>query len=105
MAKIDCFSCENFRLCGTSGLLSINHFDTAAEIIEAKNEESVSLSGATTFGVVSTGGTAAVGGNDRLFSSLSDVVSEKTLKAIEEMGFSEMMEIQYRSIRPLLEGR
>lgn len=64
-------------------------------------------SGATTSGVISIGdgATAVVGGNDRLFSSLGDVVSEKTLKAIGEMGFTEMMEIQYRSIRPLLEGR
>lgn len=44
-------------------------------------------------------------GSQRSFSSLSDVVSGKTLKAIEEMGFTDMMEIQYRSIRPLLEGR
>jgi len=42
---------------------------------------------------------------DQRFSSLKDVVSEKTLKAVGEMGFSEMMEIQYRCIRPLLEGR
>lgn len=42
---------------------------------------------------------------DRKFSSLSDCVSDKTLKAISEMGFTEMMEIQYRSIRPLLEGK
>ena len=85
--------------------MSINHFDTDAELIEVKNEGAISSSGATTSGVVSTGGAMAVGGNDRLFSSLSDVVSEKTLKAIGEMGFTEMMEIQYRSIRPLLEGR
>ena len=74
---------------------------------EAKDEgpATCSSSGATTSGVVSMGGAAAIGGNDRSFSSLSDVVSEKTLKAIGGMGFSEMMEIQHRSIRPLLEGR
>lgn len=43
--------------------------------------------------------------DDRRFSALADVVSDKTLKAIEEMGFTEMMEIQYRSIRHLLEGK
>lgn len=43
--------------------------------------------------------------SDRRFSSLRDVVSEKTLKAIAEMGFTDMMEIQHRCIRPLLEGR
>ena len=42
---------------------------------------------------------------DRLFSSLSDVVSDKTLQAIGEMGFTHMMEIQFRSIRPLLLGK
>ena len=48
---------------------------------------------------------SSTGGNVRSFSSLADVVSEKTLKAIKEMGFTDMMEIQHRSIRPLLEGR
>ena len=48
---------------------------------------------------------AAVGGGSRSFSSLKEVVSDKTLKAVEEMGFTDMMEIQYRAIRPLLEGR
>ena len=78
-----------------------------SELKEAEDKVPVTTAVATTSaGVLSTGGAAmAVGGNDRSFSSLSDVVSEKTLKAIEEMGFSEMMEIQYRSIRPLLEGR
>ena len=42
---------------------------------------------------------------DRRFSTLAEVVSEKTLKAIEGMGFTEMMEIQYRAIRSLLEGK
>ena len=45
----------------------------------------------------------AVGGKN--FSSLAGEVSDKTLKSISEMGFTEMMEIQHRSIRPLLEGR
>lgn len=39
------------------------------------------------------------------FGSLEGDVSDKTLKAIAEMGFTDMMEIQHRSIRPLLEGR
>ena len=43
---------------------------------------------------------------DHRFSSLRDVLSEKTLKAIAEMGFTDMMEIQHRCIRPLLrEGK
>ena len=42
---------------------------------------------------------------DKQFSSLSDVVSGKTLEAIGEMGFTQMMEIQYRAIRPLLLGK
>ena len=43
--------------------------------------------------------------NDKRFSSLADVVSDKTLRAIQEMGFTEMMEIQHKSIRPLLQGQ
>ncbi|XP_041500694.1 ATP-dependent RNA helicase DDX18-like [Microtus oregoni] len=42
---------------------------------------------------------------DTLFASLSNLVNENTLKAIEEMGFKRMTEIQHKSIRPLLEGR
>lgn len=42
---------------------------------------------------------------NKSFSSLAGQVSEKTLKAIAEMGFTDMMEIQHRSIPPLLEGR
>ncbi|KAL1506777.1 hypothetical protein ABEB36_006078 [Hypothenemus hampei] len=43
--------------------------------------------------------------SDRKFESLKDVVCENTLKAIVDMGFSTMTEIQARSIPPLLEGR
>lgn len=43
--------------------------------------------------------------NNRSFKSLVDHVSEPTLKAIEEMGFTEMTEIQARSIPPLLQCR
>nr|CAI5822677.1 unnamed protein product [Callosobruchus analis] len=38
-------------------------------------------------------------------TSLKDKVCENTLKAIEDMGFTTMTEIQARSIPPLLEGR
>lgn len=48
---------------------------------------------------------SVLGDNSKSFSSLAGLVSDKTLKAIEEMGFTDMMEIQYKSIRPLLEGR
>ena len=48
---------------------------------------------------------AAPSDEDRQFSSLSDVVSEKTLAGIRDMGFTHMMEIQYRCIRPLLQGK
>lgn len=43
--------------------------------------------------------------DSRSFSSLSELVSDKTLNAIKEMGFTDMMDIQSQSIRPLLEGR
>ncbi|KAM8934532.1 ATP-dependent RNA helicase DDX18 [Pelodytes ibericus] len=42
---------------------------------------------------------------DTAFSSLADSVNENTLRAITEMGFTHMTEIQHKSIRPLLEGR
>ncbi|XP_060227708.1 ATP-dependent RNA helicase DDX18 isoform X2 [Meriones unguiculatus] len=42
---------------------------------------------------------------DTSFASLSNLVHENTLKAIKEMGFKHMTEIQHKSIRPLLEGR
>ena len=42
---------------------------------------------------------------DRKFKSLEGTVSEKTLNAIADMGFTDMMEIQLKSIRPLLEGK
>ncbi|KAL9898549.1 putative ATP-dependent RNA helicase pitchoune [Glossina fuscipes fuscipes] len=54
------------------------------------------------------GVTEALGKRDKAdlaFSSLKGIVSEPTLKAIEEMGFSEMTEIQAKSLPPLLEGR
>ncbi|KAM8706570.1 hypothetical protein ACLKA7_010779 [Drosophila subpalustris] len=43
--------------------------------------------------------------DDRSFASLKGAVSEETLRAIEEMGFSEMTEIQAKSLTPLLKGR
>ncbi|KAJ8415238.1 hypothetical protein AAFF_G00009360 [Aldrovandia affinis] len=42
---------------------------------------------------------------DTSFASLEESVSENTLKAVKEMGFEHMTEIQHKSIRPLLEGR
>ncbi|CAK6973612.1 ATP-dependent RNA helicase DDX18 [Scomber scombrus] len=42
---------------------------------------------------------------DTSFASLNELVSEHTLKAVKEMGFEHMTEIQHKSIRPLLEGR
>lgn len=42
---------------------------------------------------------------DHTFSSLKGHVSTETLKAIDDMGFSTMTEIQAKSILPLLDGR
>jgi len=39
------------------------------------------------------------------FKTLQEFVSEKTLNAITDMGFTNMMEIQHKSIVPLLKGR
>lgn len=43
--------------------------------------------------------------DDRSFASLKGAVSEATLRAIKEMGFTEMTEIQSKSLTPLLKGR
>lgn len=43
--------------------------------------------------------------DDRSFASLKGGVSEATLRAIEEMGFTEMTEIQAKCLTPLLKGR
>nr|XP_019955254.1 PREDICTED: ATP-dependent RNA helicase DDX18 isoform X1 [Paralichthys olivaceus] len=42
---------------------------------------------------------------DTSFTSLAELVSDNTLKAVKDMGFEHMTEIQHKSIRPLLEGR
>ncbi|XP_038125255.1 ATP-dependent RNA helicase DDX18 isoform X3 [Cyprinodon tularosa] len=42
---------------------------------------------------------------DTLFASLAGLVSENTLRAVKEMGFEHMTEIQHKTIRPLLDGR
>ena len=43
--------------------------------------------------------------NDTSFKVLEGTVCENTLKAIQDMGFTSMTEIQAKSIPPLLEGR
>lgn len=43
--------------------------------------------------------------HERSFETLKNKVSEKTLKAIVDMGFKTMTEIQAKSIPPLLEGK
>ena len=43
--------------------------------------------------------------NDTSFKVLDGTVCENTLKAIQDMGFTSMTEIQAKSIPPLLEGR
>lgn len=54
-----------------------------------------------------THGVTGVSGafEDTSFASLAELVSESTLRAVKEMGFEHMTEIQHKSIRPLLEGR
>lgn len=43
--------------------------------------------------------------SDRTFASLKGIISDATVKAIDEMGFTEMTEIQAKSLPPLLQGR
>jgi len=47
---------------------------------------------------------SVLGMDEKLFP-LSEVVPEKTLNAVTDMGFTDMMEIQHKSIRPLLDGK
>ena len=42
---------------------------------------------------------------NKQFKSLEALVSEKTLKGIEDMSFTDMTEIQYKTVMPLLAGR
>lgn len=42
--------------------------------------------------------------DSKSFSSLNGLVCDKTLNAVKDMGFSQMMEIQEKCIRPLLTG-
>lgn len=42
---------------------------------------------------------------NRSFDTLKGFVSDQTLKAVAEMGFTTMTEIQAKAIPPLLEGR
>lgn len=50
--------------------------------------------------------TAEQGNSERMtFASLEGKVSDKTLKAIQDMGFTHMTEVQQRTIEPLLEGK
>ncbi|XP_023565560.1 ATP-dependent RNA helicase DDX18 [Octodon degus] len=91
--------------------------DAGPDTKKAKTEESTETPGQTKDGVGKSGGedgdsevpslplglTGAF--EDTSFASLTDLVNENTLKAIKEMGFTNMTEIQHKSIRPLLEGR
>lgn len=58
-----------------------------------------------TFGFIvpGTASGAAVAVSDRSFKSLN--LSDPTMKAIDKMGFTQMTEIQARTIPHLLEGR
>ena len=43
--------------------------------------------------------------SDAAFTSLQGAVCEPTLKGITDMGFTQMTEIQAKTIPPLLQGR
>lgn len=43
--------------------------------------------------------------SDLAFASLKGIVSDATLRAIDDMGFTDMTEIQAKSLPPLLQGR
>ncbi|KRZ78648.1 putative ATP-dependent RNA helicase pitchoune [Trichinella papuae] len=68
--------------------------------IDTKNEEKV-LAGSSTSALMLSQSILS----DKSFSSLAGIVSEQTLKAIRDMGFETMTEIQAQTIPSLLEGR
>ncbi|XP_065196173.1 uncharacterized protein LOC135827642 [Sycon ciliatum] len=91
--------------------------EVAEAVAAASDSESDSGSAAATSSSAAEGGEAAAtamsatsepfipGELDRKFTSLVPLgVSEPTMAAIEEMGFTEMTEIQAKSIGPLLKG-
>lgn len=69
--------------------------ETEAEHAEETTEAEPEPLPGTSFGVLS----------DTRFSSLQGKVSDATLKSIESMGFTQMTEIQAKTIPHLLEGR
>merc|ERR1719500_396801 len=70
--------------------------DDGTEINAEENKDNVALPGSSLgMGILS----------DRKFASLASVVSESTLKGIEDMGIEMMTEIQGQTIPHLLEGR
>ena len=44
-------------------------------------------------------------GMDKKFASLLEVVTGKTLNVVTDIGFTDMMEGQHKSIRPQLDGK
>ncbi|KRZ13371.1 putative ATP-dependent RNA helicase pitchoune [Trichinella zimbabwensis] len=68
--------------------------------VDTKNEEKV-LAGSSTSALMLSQSILS----DKSFSSLAGIVSEQTLKAIGDMGFETMTEIQAQTIPSLLEGR
>lgn len=78
--------------------------DVAEDEPETKKADSVNKRSG---GSVLPGSSVALGGilSDRSFDSLADKISEPTQKAIAEMGFTKMTEIQAETIPHLLEGR
>ncbi|KRY71335.1 putative ATP-dependent RNA helicase pitchoune, partial [Trichinella pseudospiralis] len=68
--------------------------------VDTKNEEKI-LTGSLRSALVLSQSILS----DKSFSSLAGIVSEQTLKAIRDMGFETMTEIQAQTIPSLLEGR
>jgi ATP-dependent RNA helicase DDX18/HAS1 len=73
----------------------VENEETEPEKEENPNDENILPGAATTLEILS----------NCAFDSLKNKVCENTLKAIADMGFTTLTEIQARSIPPLLEGR
>lgn len=74
---------------------------------EDNDDDEVELSEEPTngTGTNSSQSNAPVVGGRKTFASISDKLSEGTVKAIDEMGFTTMTEIQSKTVEHLLEGK
>lgn len=95
-------SCHSLEKLKTSESESLVEDGNEGELVEVKEEDKPEVTD-----VVASYAPAIPEGvlSQTLFDDIKDKISESTMKAIGEMGFKHMTEIQSKSIPHLLEGR